>query len=742
MSDDSGQSVPACVHVWERVSPVLELAGRAGSVMVGVTAGTQIMITLLLLIRRKTDPSLIAKLTTMGRRLYLPEYDIPIYLLSCLVTVIFACGLTWGMTRRAARLKQEHAGAYLISCLQRHLVLTAVAWVAFLAALRGVPSSTGPFSVESALMIAGPGLLCTVIALLGVLFDRGGMRLKGSGNSPQSAVSGIFPWGWVDDRERRWTERPTSPVLALGVVLGVVSVVAVPSCYHLAGKFLLEEQFHSWDFFVMGPTLRYLHGGKLGTEVYSQYGVGWPTIFAWLAPWYEVSYGNMLAVFVWLGVAYFVGVFLGLRWFLGLTCWATVGVFAAILGQIYLGTDPRTTIWMTPSSSVLRSPLDVGFFLSLLMHRRSGKPIWAGVAGAMTGAGLLLETDTGLYLCAVLIFYLACNGWWGPEPGRMAGLVGLSSMVLTLIVGLAVVSGGDLLHREFWTGWLEPLWLYSGGLSAMPFTIEHLSIFPAMSWTYVVLLSLLMTYLPEKRVGSGLILGGCVSAYGLCLLLQFVNRSHYWNLYHACVPFCTIWAAWLAGGQSLLKLKKPQLRAEVWACPLVLALVLAALVSHPGFHQYPHVWNHLSTGEPPKSLTFMPGVSGLSMSYSGNVEEFRAVTRVMSQLRAAGRTVGVLDPYETPYYLGSGCPPQGRYTSPVLQIIRKDQLTNEEQQLAALGLNTWLILNRLPSSPPGSEDVFRELANRLTQGYTRVNEVGAFGVWQRTPSKHDEIHAR
>ena len=115
----------------------------------------------------------------------------------------------------------------------------------------------------------------------------------------------------------------------LAVYLGIVSIVAATSYERLAGSLACEATvaFHHLDFFVMGPSLRYLNGGALGTEVYSQYGVAWPIIFSACSPIFNISYDHVLRIFVLYGTLYFAGVYLSLRLFSGSLLWGAVGAY-------------------------------------------------------------------------------------------------------------------------------------------------------------------------------------------------------------------------------------------------------------------------------------------------------------------------------------------------------------------------------------------------------------------------------
>ncbi|WP_435016336.1 hypothetical protein TA3x_003901 [Tundrisphaera sp. TA3] len=703
----------------------------AGTIALGVAVGLQSMLAAMLLVARTLEPAAFAELTARGRDLFRPEYDLPLYAAGCLAGLALAFGL--------ARFRRDAGNA-------RPALLAVLATAAFLASLSRVPPTPDPMSPWRAASLVAPGALAVAAFLAG---GRRGPAARGlfHGRARRWRDQGVEPSGDGGPAPLAPWRRVVADASAVGLI---ILLVAVPSSSRLAGRIAALESipFHHWDFFVMGPTLRYLHGGALGTEVYSQYGVAWPVLFAGLSPWLPVTYGNVLAVTLSCGILYFVGVFLGLRLFLKNTAWAAAGAVLAIYVQMHIGVFPRMTIWLTPSSSVLRAPMDVWFFLALGLHLDSGRRRWIALAGMLVGLSILFETDTGLYLAATLGLALACLPGCPsafPEIGSRVGAVRAffgrcvlagGAMAATLLAGLAIASRGTLLRREFWMGWLEPLRLYGGGVSALPIrAIDGLTgpiVFLAMAGTYLTLVGLMLAALPGRRASRGLVLGGCVSAYGLCQLLQYVNRSHPFNLYHAGVPFCVI-----AVGLVALAVGRWSGRASIaaWSPRLALGLALLVLVTGSGFRAYPHPWDRLVDKPQARGLTLMADVKGLPDARRGEVDEFRAVVRRMKRMRAQGTTVAVLDPADTRFYLASGCPPWDRYTSLVTQVLRKDQLAEAEERLSAAGVDVWIAREPRPK-PANWNDAHLALLARIGRDYVLEEKVGRYGIWRarRPPS--------
>jgi hypothetical protein len=78
----------------------------------------------------------------------------------------------------------------------------------------------------------------------------------------------------------------------------------------------ISDNFHHWDYFFMGPAVGISHGRALGTDVFSQYGVGWPVLFACLSAVTRINYSTCAGVLVLLGTVYFVLCYLTLRYVL------------------------------------------------------------------------------------------------------------------------------------------------------------------------------------------------------------------------------------------------------------------------------------------------------------------------------------------------------------------------------------------------------------------------------------------
>ena len=126
----------------------------------------------------------------------------------------------------------------------------------------------------------------------------------------------------------------------------------------------------------MAPALGFLHGRALITDVYSQYGVGWPMWFAAIAPVAPLAYSTLMAVSVAYSLVYLFGVYLLVRLVTRSAPWATLASLLCAAVYLYTGNIPGTVLHIYPSFTVMRAPMDIWFFIALWRHASTlrGRP--------------------------------------------------------------------------------------------------------------------------------------------------------------------------------------------------------------------------------------------------------------------------------------------------------------------------------------------------------------------------------
>ena len=86
--------------------------------------------------------------------------------------------------------------------------------------------------------------------------------------------------------------------------------------------------------------------------------------------------------------------------------------------HLFNGGDRDSIIWSFPSSTLLRHPMDVWFFIAALRYVRSRRKLWAVLAGVAVGLAIFFETDTGLYLTVTF------GAFWGLKFPERRDLLG------------------------------------------------------------------------------------------------------------------------------------------------------------------------------------------------------------------------------------------------------------------------------------------------------------------------------
>jgi len=678
--------------------------------------------------RQERSPEFLAQLTRAGQKWIRPERDLPIYVLSCVLTVLLITALAWWKGA------QSPAEGRALAWIQVALCGAAVLLQVSLVALWYLPGRTSPPILGRWVLVLlfFPGLAALVVASLG---PRGGKAVR---NPPTdfpvpagSLLGGAAPQPWS------WRE------LLLPVALALL--LFTPDWRQLAGQFFLL--LHHWDYFAMGPTLALSHGAALGTDAYTQYGVGWPLVFHLLSPLLAISYGHMILVGVTYGCVYFTGLYLLLRTVLGKPTWAAAGVFLAVGLQLFHGLPPHRVMWCWPSSTMLRSPMDVWLLLALALQLRTRQAYWALVAGACAGLALVFETDTGIYLAVAWVGAWALSSRCaGEQPRAMPVVASVGVAVAAALLGLTAGSRGTLITAGFWKGWSEALVTYSGGLGAIP--IADLSLAPflqfcAMVAIYLGPLGVAVVRAWRRQLLVGELWLGVVAAYGLMTLLLFVGRSHPWNLFHVSVPACLVAVTVLARFHQRLErslagashtvaraVRSGVVRALPAAC---LAAALFALWASPAFHVYPGLWKRIIGSPPPRGLCLLqaPGdICGLPPWLRPYAEHLHAVTAKMGAAAIEGRTVAVLGRADPLLYLMAGLAPWSRYSPLLPGLMFQSQLAQLQRQLAFSGPDVVVMGNC-------GNDVWSAVRQTVQRHYLLDSTFGPFELWRRVaPAVH------
>ncbi len=717
----------------EGVSPARFFGYLAGPILLTASAGVQLILALMLLI----DPPAPGadRLTAWGRMFFVPEREVDIYIAGVVATLgsCLLLAMIWGTL--FGRSGRRPSRRLMVVGLAVRCAVAAGATMGFLGLWAG--ARTGIVAGNDAPVLAF--VLIALVTLAAALpFE---LLLRGESEAAPVAVPG---------------EPPARPALRFSVLdllvpALVFMLVFVPAGRQLAGRSFLADAFFHWDYYTMGPALAFSHGGALGTDVYTMYGLGWPAVFGMLP---EISYGRLIQLSTLYACLYFSGVYLLMRLLVRRPLIAAAATGLAML-QLFLGMSDAV-VWVLPSLTVLRWAFDVWCFAALVRYRNTRRPVWAVLAGAAVGASLVFSTDTGLYLAAAVAFYGICAARAGKQEAlRLRDAAGCAvSALVVLLAGLAVAARGGVFGGEFWSGWLEPLRDYRGGFAQVSFEAGPsgftVACFALLAIFYLSVAGRSLAGVLYRRAGVADLFSGTFAVYGLMNLLHFVGRSVDGTLPRLILPLVFVLAA--LGGDAYSR------RAGIVRSSVALAL-LAALLLGPSsllldpVRAYPSLAAQVLRGRAPDGLCLMErpkDVCGLPEEFAGTVERFQEVAGRLETLKQQDRSVAVLDESGAILYLASGQKPFGRYPRMFLNMYSRQNLDRVTADLAGEEPDYVLTRKPLEASDPDFDtlayfgigpredtpypDAWERLLAEVRRGYTLEEELVPFELWVRRPS--------
>jgi hypothetical protein len=716
------------------VDPKRYSLGLLGPMALGLSLGVQVTMTALLLLGPSDNQGYAAHLTEYGRRIARPEHDLSIFVAGAALTLAAEFLAVWYWRAKLACLDAAKAAETMTSSALLQSVLAGASFLTFLLLasscwfswdFHSVPSAARPLLAPSdGVSLLLPGVLALLCALLDMEFRC----------ARSSAPTGRF---------ELWHQR-ISRVLLYAVPLFIILIVGVPPgrWRYLAGQFFGTDGCHHLNFFFMGPALSFAQGKAFGTEIYSQYGIGWPLLASVLSHFSVLTYGKLVGLEIVYGCVYYLTLFFLLRSCFKRELWAAFGVVLAIYWQMFSGMNSNELVWLFPSSTMMRHPMDVWFFLALAMQQRSGRTFWAVLAGLAAALGVFFETETGIYLLVTFLVYSVLQAGLAVGERRAAGAIAwlltplafYSTVAVTLLPLLLYASRGALFTGVFWRGWVEALVAYVGeGVGALP--IAELPDMPLICFVIIVTLYLgVITYALvrawHQSVGPGTVLLASVAAYGLALQLLFVNRSHPFNLCHAAIPFAVVLTALLSQGCKALE---PAVPHSALPYALVAGLVLL-LLAKPEFQRYPSFLGSAFATIPSGGVSLRSNpadISGLPPDFEGYARGFQDLSSAIQSLAPDGKGVAILDLNDTILYSMSNASPWSRYaplfpmalTQQSLDGIRDDLIAQAPKYVVTRGQNA--------VRPPVWEFVWSPLYQVVTNRYVLRQTVSIYEIWQR-----------
>lgn len=717
------------------------MAGAAGF---GLALGLQFTFALVMILGPLAERPAHEDLTVMGQVNMHPEYDLPAFVLGCALTFLLILLTTWRWRRSLARFDAQGVEAAAAFALRMHVALTAAGVLAFLVCTELVRRS----AYERWRLTPGETLLLLLPPLAMIAFAL--FHYSAAPREPLRALVNIAT------RQRRFIDLGWDVAMPVGIFL----LVYIPALPQFMGGLYLSEEFFHWDHFVMARAVGYMHGAALGTDLYAQYGVGWPALFSTLSPWYALSYTHVLHAAVVFGCVYYIGLYVLLRRVTGHAALSCAGVLFALWLTLFAPIfEFLHTLWQWPSTTILRAPFDVWLFLALLLHLRTGQWLWAAAAGTLVGLGILFATDTGLALAIVFAVYsLGFARFFGDTLRPNSGLRSLAASwciaALVLLGGLFAASRGTMFTAPaaFWPGWLEGVTGSAGSGVGSLYFLSRSSIVDLTMFFFVVAVFLgivgwaTLQALAGRLAHDDLFLG-CVGLYGLARCVMFVQRSLPNNLYHTAVPLIIVLAAIVSRAYKKRHDARSGERdsdvAEHFLVPFRSLMPLGAVAGaclllwfSPTFREYPGMLRTLAKGAPEPGLYLIPDtkeIGGLPESSRERIEQFNEAVARMKSIHASGRRVVVLDEQNTLYYLTAGVPPWGRDSTIFYNTLTLAQREALLESLVAARPDYVFLRGE------GTDDYYTDtreyIRESLSRHYEDAGTAGIFDLWRSKTEK-------
>ena len=706
-----------------------------GPLFLGISLGIQFALTLVMAIGPLASWPPSEELTEMGRIYAHPSYDIKAYIIGCAMTVILTLLSIRVWNRHLKQTDVSEVGRKAVFSCIFQITASLVSLLAFFAVteiVRRLVFRHWELHTGEIGLLLVPGILLTLLVLLYYLHEKTVYTIT----------------SFIDQRG--------SCLIDIAVPIVICLLVYVSEISHLAGSIFLKEGFFHWDHFLMAPAVSFSSGKAFGTDFYSQYGVGWPLLFSLIQPILQLSYENVLHTCVIYGCLYFIGLYVLLRTASRNVMFATAGVLFALFLSVFAPVwshNNLCAVWQWPSSSILRSAMDVWFFLCILCHLRTKRWWWMPAAGITVGIGILLETDTGLCLAITFVLYWICIKWLESHESEkrlhLPTCIGSwLSVFFICLAGLAVAGRFTIFTqpREFWTGWIEGVTnsgkLGIGGL----YLLSRIGIWDIVFFTAIVIVFFIAFSVALIRFLHGVpstmsTFLGCVGVFGLSRSMVFIWRSLTGNLTHTAIPLSIIASISAAEGYRRLNAHLKDSNEKTpgnYALYLTnrhvpyLALVVLILLIwfSPTFHEYPSMLKSLAKGPSPKGICLIEAreeICGLPKDKQNEARDATAVIKKLKQMREENKKVAILDDRNTLFYLESGLTPWGRNPTIFLNTFTKEQLKQLTAQLISDKLDYVLIRPQSPT--PYYEDTWNALHSSLPQAYEQGETVGPFEIW-------------
>jgi hypothetical protein len=541
-------------------------------------------------------------------------------------------------------------------------------------------------------------------------------------------------------------------------VVGVTLAVSVWPIGLLASRVYVNERFFHWEHFLFTPALGVMNGLRLGVDLYSQYGVAWPTLYGWLAGATGWGYPQALFLASAAGVAYYLFAYLFLRAVTGQRVAAALGVVLLLALYQYPWTFFHTrtyTVWQIPSATLLRAPLDLAVILALWRYSVSARRRWFIVAGALTGMSLTIAADMGVLLAALTAACAGVCAWRRVRAGGWAALPrqGLAwGVAAALAVGVPAMAYGAAAGVTNVSDPLDAATRAAAGITASAVggvgATHLLARIHTFEWLYF--LGMVAVYLAAagawlgrswagKPVHPFTAAAGLLGLYGLMRGMFFAWNTVPQVLMRGTPALGLILALWLADWRRRGPAQAPNGRGlprRTLAVAWVLGGACALLALNPSFRDYPSLLRHLTGRSAHAAGVLVPGPApGIPVppAWRPHAEEVRAGLAACTALAEAGARAVILHDHSTFYHWYSGLPLWGDNPNVYYLMYTQSQLEAFLSALDGYAPDYVLIARDVPgdSLAPLYADVHRRLRAHVEARYRSGGEVGVFTVFRR-----------
>jgi hypothetical protein len=550
------------------------------------------------------------------------------------------------------------------------------------------------------------------------------------------------------------------PTLCLDtmVLAAVILMVGIHPVNQLASRIYINERFFHWEHFVFTPALGKMSGLRLGTDIYSQYGLAYPILYGWLSNAFSWGYTPAFFLAAMAGVLYYLFAYMFLRQVTRKAITAATGLVLLLALNQFPWTFYYTrtySVWQYPSATLLRSPLDLVIIFSIWRHCVSRHRRWLYAAGIATGINLMVALDMGVLLGILVAVYAsltALEAYRDNDRAEAARVVVAACMSALLIVTVAALAFGFVSGAFDTSNPAAAIARLTSGMAASAIggvgASRLLSQIHWLEWLYFMTMTTVYLAAAGRWISSSLLrrpltpivtIAGILGLYGLMRGIFFVWNTHPQVLIRGVSSLPLILALWLTEWVTTKnethKIYTDISRRSVGVV-CVLSACVALLLMNPSFRDYPSLLRCLAGRTFGDTSAYVTGPAPnipLPRTWEDHAEEVREGLVACRVLAAKGCRTVILHDHSTFYYWYGGLPIWGYNPTVYYLMYTQRQLASFLEALEAYNPDYVLLTRDIPgdSLAPLYADVHATLHNHVLKHYHEVAEAGVFIVFAR-----------